>query len=57
MQALGAFGYLGGALGKPGYLEHVPRALSRVAHLAAPIYPRLAELANTIIEKWEPPSR
>jgi aminoglycoside/choline kinase family phosphotransferase len=57
LQALGAFGYLGGALGKPGYLEHVPRALSRVASLAAPIYPRLAELAITIAETWGQPSR
>lgn len=31
LQALGAFGKLGGRLGKPGFLEHAPRALKTLA--------------------------
>jgi aminoglycoside/choline kinase family phosphotransferase len=36
LQALGAFAYLGGRLGKPGFLEHAPAAL-RTLRLRAPL--------------------
>lgn len=48
LQALGAFGYLGGRLGKPGFLEHAPRALAHVAKLAEREYPHLARLARDL---------
>lgn len=55
MQALGAFAYLGGALGKPGYLEHAPRALARVRAMAARSYPQLEKLSIAVAEKiWQP---
>lgn len=50
LQALGAFGYLGGRLGKPGYLPHAPAALRRVRKLAAAEYPALAELADRCLD-------
>lgn len=33
MQALGAYGYLGGALGKRAFLAHIPRALARLSDI------------------------
>lgn len=48
LQALGAYGYLGGRLGKPGFLEHAPRALATVERFALPAYPHLATLVRTL---------
>ncbi|MEZ4648490.1 MAG: phosphotransferase [Candidatus Eisenbacteria bacterium] len=48
LQALGAYGYLGGRLGKPGFLEHAPRALAHVATLAERDFPHLARLARDL---------
>ena len=49
-QALGAFGYLGGRLGKPGFLEFAPVAARSLREAAAAEYPRLAELARRVEE-------
>ena len=51
LQTLGAFGYLGGRLGKPGFLEFAPRALAQVGVLAGDEFPRLARLAGELREK------
>ncbi|MCA9728302.1 MAG: phosphotransferase, partial [Candidatus Eisenbacteria bacterium] len=48
LQALGAFAFLGGRLGKAGFLEHAPRALDRVIALAEPSYPHLARCAGSV---------
>jgi hypothetical protein len=48
MQALGAFGYLGGRLGKPGFLEHAPAALLRLGELAGDEYPHLEALSGRV---------
>ncbi len=48
-QALGAFGYLGGRLGRPGFLEHAPAAAARLRELAAGAYPKLEALADRVI--------
>jgi uncharacterized protein (TIGR01777 family) len=48
LQTLGAFGYLGGRLGKPGFLEHAPAALSRLGELAKDEYPHLEALAGQV---------
>ena len=45
LQALGAYGYLGGRLGKPGFLEHAPAALLRLRELAGDEYPSLEALS------------
>lgn len=44
MQALGAFAYLGGRLGKPGFLEHAPLAAERLGEAARDL--RLESLAK-----------
>lgn len=36
MQALGAYAYLGGRLGKPGFIEHIPAALHSLEELTRP---------------------
>ncbi len=36
MQALGAYAYLGGRLGKPGFIEHIPAALQSLEELTRP---------------------
>jgi hypothetical protein len=48
LQALGAFGYLGGRLGKPGFLEHAPAALLRLGALAKNEYPHLEALSGRV---------
>jgi N-acetylmuramate 1-kinase len=48
LQALGAFGYLGGRLGKPDFLEHAPAALRRLGELAEGEYPHLEELSRRV---------
>jgi NDP-sugar pyrophosphorylase family protein/aminoglycoside/choline kinase family phosphotransferase len=48
MQALGAYAYLGGRLGKPGFLEFAPVALARLRELADGELPKLADLARRI---------
>lgn len=48
MQALGAFAYLGGRLGKPGFLEHAPAAARSLADLAGYRFPAVASLARRV---------
>ncbi|MFB3907613.1 MAG: phosphotransferase [Candidatus Eisenbacteria bacterium] len=51
MQALGAYAYLGGRLGKPGFLEHAPVALRRLRELAEEAsLPEMAGLADRVTE-------
>lgn len=45
MQALGAYAYLGGRLGKPGFLEHVGTAAEHLGELTGGEYPRLHALS------------
>ena len=54
LQALGAFAYLGGKLGKPGFLEHVPAALTTLKELTGTEYPRLHDLVSRLqtIRPW-----
>jgi N-acetylmuramate 1-kinase len=51
MQVLGAFGYLGGRLGKPGFLEHAPVALAQLRELSRDEFPHLYYLAGRVAEK------
>lgn len=57
LQALGAFGKLGGRLGKPGFLEHAAKALSTLSqHLGErgrAEYPVLWRLVLQCRERWE----
>lgn len=48
LQTLGAFGYLGGRLGKPGFLEHAPAALLRLRELAGDDFPHLEAVARQV---------
>jgi hypothetical protein len=48
LQALGAFGYLGGRLGKPGFLEHAPAALQRLGELTKDEYPHLEAMSGRV---------
>jgi N-acetylmuramate 1-kinase len=48
LQTLGAFGYLGGRLGKPGFLEHAPAALLRLQELSEDEYPHLEALSGRV---------
>jgi aminoglycoside/choline kinase family phosphotransferase len=48
MQALGAYAYLGGRLGKVGFLAHAPAALERLIALAEPDLPGIARTAREI---------
>lgn len=52
MQALGAYGKLGGRLGKPGFLEHAPAALARLEKLRGEGYlhgcPELSALIGNL---------
>lgn len=50
MQALGAFAYLGGTLGKTGFLEHAPTALERLRDLCGGHYPKLSTLAARMLD-------
>lgn len=51
MQALGAYGYLGGRQGKPGFLEHAPTAAARLRDLARGAFPHLAEVADRVVRR------
>ncbi len=51
MQALGAYGYLGGRQGKPGFLEHAPVAAARLRDLARGAFPHLAEVADRVVRR------
>jgi NDP-sugar pyrophosphorylase family protein/aminoglycoside/choline kinase family phosphotransferase len=55
LQVLGAFAYLGGRLGKPGFLEHAPVALARVRELAGTDFPHLTEVIGRVQEALAPP--
>jgi NDP-sugar pyrophosphorylase family protein/aminoglycoside/choline kinase family phosphotransferase len=48
LQTLGAFAYLGGQLGKPGFLEHAPAALLRLQELSEDEYPHLEALSGRV---------
>lgn len=55
LQVLGAFGYLGGRLGKPGFLEHAPVALARLEELSRGEFPGLYGLARVVGERVRRP--
>jgi N-acetylmuramate 1-kinase len=50
LQTLGAFAYLGGRLGKPGFLEHAPVALRHLRELTGTDYPRLYNLTDRMLD-------
>lgn len=56
LQALGAFAYLGGRLGKPGFLEHAPAALRSLRQLAGMEFPVIASLASRLEEALQTPT-
>ena len=48
LQTLGAFAYLGGRLGRPGFLDHAPAALLRLRELSEDEYPHLEALSGRV---------
>ena len=55
MQALGAYGKLGGRLGKPGFLEHASAALAALEETLSARradYPALADIVARVREAW-----
>jgi hypothetical protein len=58
MQALGAYAYLGGRLGKTGFLEYASTALAHLRELADGELPKLEGVARLLEERlgsMEPP--
>ena len=56
MQALGAYGYLGTALGKTAFLAHIPRALARLDEVLAHL-PAMAATRELVAELRAPLGR
>ncbi|MBW1989169.1 MAG: phosphotransferase [Deltaproteobacteria bacterium] len=50
MQVLGAFAFLGGQKGKPGFLKHIPHALASLKERMQTVFgaPRLAKLVQSL---------